>query len=151
MTEPRRIYARPRTFEVECPKCTRLHVVASPRVSTATWDHKRSRLTCSCGKVWIVGLALWDPGKGPKRARPLDQIPSRETLQQLRGIVAGPIAKRASGARPAQFTRSLAIVREGEGEEGCSCQWHRPPLQFVKVKGSEKGCPVHGGEGSEGS
>lgn len=140
LSEPR-TYARPRTFDIECPRCGRLHVVAHPHRSTTQWDHKRSRLVCPCGKRWIVGLALWELGGVQGEGRPLDQIPSRQTLLQLRGIVKGTVERRKSGLGVRQITRSLAIVKAA----ACTCQWHRPPLQFVKVKGSEVGCAIHGG------
>ena len=145
----RRTYARPRTFDVECPNCGRLHIVARPHHSTEAWDHRHSRLTCRCGKGWIVGLALWHPGPAPsKRAgRPLDQIPARGTLQQLRGIVAaGKAERQTDGAIRGQYRRSLVIV---ERELVCTCEYLPRPLQHVRKAGSVAGCAIHGEGGSE--
>ena len=149
----RRTYARPRTFDVECPRCSRVHIVPYAYTSTPEWDHKRSELRCSCGKVWIVGLALWDPGPSPHDAggRPLDQVPSRSTLQQLRGILAGLVERSAQGhtgkarkVRQGRIRRSLAVVDEGERPEGCSCERLPEPLGYVVKAESRKGCAVHG-------
>ena len=135
----RRTFARPRTFDLECPKCARVHVVRKPHQSTASWDHKRSRLTCRCGKVWIVGIALWDPGQhsSMKGGRPLDQIPDRKILQELIGLVAGRV-KRTDTGRVAQ---SLARVGAAPA---CTCEYHREPLQYLVKAETRARCPVHG-------
>ena len=147
MSEPaRRIYARPRSFEVECPDCARLHVIVKPHQSTRRWDHKRSELDCSCGGFWIVGLSLWRGrrGRSDKRRRPEDQIPSRATVKALAGLqeLAGVVAGKAPGR--GRMARSLVVI---EREGVCSCKFLTAPLQHIKVKGSAEGCAIHGDKG----
>lgn len=138
-----RTYARPRTFDVECPDCGALYIVSRERIGA--WDPVRSELRCdSCNHAFVVGLALWriPPGRGAK-GRPLDQVPTRRTLQTLRGVLAGMV-KRDSRGRSA---RSLKILDEAAGKgAGCTCQYHPSPLQYLKIPESEMDCPVHGGE-----
>lgn len=137
---PRRTYARPRTFDMECPSCGRVHVVRQPYQSTVHWNPKRSRLTCPCGKVWIVGLALWDPGahSSSKGGRPLDQLPDRRVLQELIGLVAGKVKRTDTG----RVARSLAIIGAAPV---CSCEYHPTPLQYLVKAETRKRCAVHGG------
>lgn len=155
-----RTYARPRTFDLECPYCGQLYVIRYAGQREPWWDPVRSELRCNgCNRAYVVGLALWPKPQGPgAKGRPLDQVPSRHTLQSLRGALMTEKARRDSRGRTA---RTLAIVEAARGERlsgapgqgkgrerveggGCTCQYQPTPLQFLKVPGSEAECPVHG-------
>lgn len=143
-SDPIRTYARPRAFDVECPHCGALYVVKREgKTSYRWWDPVRSELRCDgCNRAYVVGLALWkvNPGK-PAKGRPLDQVPTRRTLQSLRGLLAGH-ARRDSKGRTA---RTLALIDEAEGEQGCTCQRYPAPLQYLKIPETVQACAVHGG------
>lgn len=146
MSDLIRTYARPRTFDLECPDCGALYAINRPGKRTWNWDPVRSELRCSCHHAFVVGLALWriPKGRGAK-GRPLDQVPTRRTLQTLRGVLAGTV-KRDSRGRSARSLKIIDEAIEGKGA-GCTCQYHPTPLQFLKIPESEMECPVHGAKG----
>lgn len=137
----RRIYSRPRTFDVECPSCTKVHVINRPNVRTPHWAPKVSELHCSCGRRYVVGIALWDVESGPRvHSRPVDQVPHAGAVRQLRAMIAGVEAGRVQKDDRSRVITSLVRVTR---EVGCTCTYREWPFEQIRRK--DPGCPVHKG------
>jgi hypothetical protein len=144
VTRPR-VFARPRTFDVECPFCGTVFLVrsgskpkAKRQAGIPVWDPLSSELHCSwCNRWWTVGLVLWQVGKRRLRrpGLPRDQVPDREELAQIRqqtgALVIGDVAPRDNLGR----VTLTNLVPE------CCCGRMDPPQQYTRLWNPQ--CPIH--------
>ena len=84
--EGERIFARVRAFDVSCPRCGRIERVGVKGVTwKGAWNPRNCRWRCKgCGKVYYVGLILWDPAKGGHQRPPDDTTPNEREAAILR-------------------------------------------------------------------
>jgi hypothetical protein len=72
------LFARIRSFDIECPSCSYVYQVGATRHSRAssTWDPATARFRCiECGWRATLGVLAWVPAPGRKASRP-DTMPS---------------------------------------------------------------------------
>lgn len=84
-----RFFARPLSFDLECPRCGRVYQIRM-RESSDNWDPTTSRFRCTepnCLKVYVIGLLAWPISSAVRKkdlATPEDQVPGPRELAQLR-------------------------------------------------------------------
>lgn len=87
-----RFFARPVTFDLECPACGEVYKIrqagssSQRRTAEGVYDWTTSRFTCRrCEKAYVIGLLAWPIGPAPNvaSATPRDQVPN---LRQLAGL-----------------------------------------------------------------
>ncbi len=123
-----RFFARVRTFDIACPRCSRVAVVrnqsASPR-----WNPSTSRWQCqSCQLVLVLGIVAY-PRKPGTKAQPVDQVPTWKESIDMRNELQGVIVDEPKGNR-----EPVNVVLR----EGCCCRLV-DGRRFVDGE-----CPIHG-------
>lgn len=92
-----RFFARPISFDCECPQCGRLLIVGDRRRDNHDYDRvtgvlhcrRDSRGTVGCGRKFLIGIVAWNIGGGPSTRRPHDQRPNPRQMAELRQAARG--------------------------------------------------------------
>lgn len=90
LPEQRRFFARLRSFDLECPFCTAVHLIGLK--NSKVWSARTCRFKCTkCKHVFTLGIVAWPTGAGPTggNARPPDAVPTPEQAIELRQAVGG--------------------------------------------------------------
>ena len=92
--ERRHVFARPISFDLECPHCGSVDSIGRSRRPWKTFGHYNpitSKWLCpTCRRLFKIGLAIWPVSRTGNRqrgiARSADTIPSERELQSLRQL-----------------------------------------------------------------
>jgi hypothetical protein len=93
-----RFFARPLSFDCECPYCGRLIMVGRFRRDNDMFDRMTSMVQCKpnrdrpgpgCGRKFLIGLIAWTVKPGRVGTRAPDQMPNERQIAELRQEGAG--------------------------------------------------------------
>lgn len=85
-----RFFARPVSFDAECPHCGTVYTVrANSEHGKRNWDPWTARFECTtkgCARTYVVGMLFWPVSSAPGVASmpPRDQVPNHRQIIQLR-------------------------------------------------------------------